>query len=238
MFPYDAAIAAAAQNTPRTISDVFAIMQTIDRTCIDADGLKWFNWLYMSVTQAVEDKVSAGGFGDPGWLSELDVQFANLYFSALAGTLTGGSCPDCWRVMFAARDQPMIARIQFALAGMNAHINHDLPVAIMLTSKIRSTIPHHGTTQYNDYTGVNSVLNGLIDVARQKLEVRLLGDALPPVSHLEDMIASFDLAAFREKAWDAAENMWGESDGEIAARMDLRDVLVAGLSKALLIPVP
>jgi hypothetical protein len=58
------------------------------------------------------------------------------------------------------------------------------------------------------------------------------------VSHLEDMIASLDLAAFREKAWDAAENMWGESDGEIAARMDLRDVLVAGLSKALLIPVP
>ncbi len=238
MFPYDGAIAAAVRNTPRSIADVLATMQVIDGICSDTDGLKWFNQLYLSVTQAVEAKVSAGGFGDPGWLSELDVQFANLYFAAVAGALSGGACPDCWVVMLSARNQTRIARIQFAFAGMNAHINHDLPMAIVLTSRARNTIPQHGTAEYNDYTSVNAVLDGLIDVAKRELNVRLPGDPLPAVSHLEDLIASCNVAEFREKAWDAAENMWGEPDAEIAARMDLRDALVAGLSKALLIPVP
>ena len=40
-------------------------MQTIEDTSSDLDGLKWFNWLYLQVTQAVETRVSAGGFTDP-----------------------------------------------------------------------------------------------------------------------------------------------------------------------------
>ena len=61
------------------------------------DGLKWFNWLYMTVTEAIENKVAGGGFNDPAWLSELDVLFARLYFEAIAGDLSGGPCPDCWQ---------------------------------------------------------------------------------------------------------------------------------------------
>jgi hypothetical protein len=80
MFPYDPALAAAVQNPPASIADVLQTMHTIDATCMDADGLKWFNWLYLQVTQAVEARVNAGGFADPAWLAELDVQFAQLYF--------------------------------------------------------------------------------------------------------------------------------------------------------------
>lgn len=238
MFPYDPAILAAVQVQPRNISDVFQTMQTIDATCDDADGLKWFNWLYMTVTEAIENKVAGTGFNDPSWLSELDVLFARLYFDAVAAKLSGGDCPECWNVMLSVRDQPKIARIQFALAGMNAHINHDLPMAIVSTCQATNTVPQHGTPQYIDYTSVNPTLDGLIDEAKQKLNVRLPGDPLPAVSHLEDLIATWDLATFREKAWDSAQNLWGESAAEIKLRMDLRDAIVATLSAALLVPVP
>lgn len=50
-----------------------------------------------------------------------------------------------------------------------------------------------GTPQYNDYTSVNPTLDGLIDEAKQQLNVRLPGDPLPAVSHLEDLIATWDL---------------------------------------------
>jgi hypothetical protein len=40
---------------------------------------------------------------------------------------------------------------------------------------------------------------------------------------LEDLIATWDLSTFREKAWDTAENLWGESDAEINFLMGLRD---------------
>ena len=37
--------------------------------------------------------------------------------------------------MLSCRNQNKIARIQFALAGMDAHINHDLSLAIVATCR-------------------------------------------------------------------------------------------------------
>ena len=89
MFPYDASLLAAVQNPVNSIADVLQTLQSIDNICVDGDGLKWFNRMYLEVTQAVGVRVAAGGFGDPAWLAELDVQFARLYFSAAAAVLSG-----------------------------------------------------------------------------------------------------------------------------------------------------
>jgi len=99
MFSYDPALLAAVQTTPQSINDVVQILQNIESICVDDDGLKWFNWLYLQVTQAIQARVAAGGFTDPAWLAQLDVQFAPLYFSALKSRspvsprpLAGKSC--------------------------------------------------------------------------------------------------------------------------------------------------
>jgi hypothetical protein len=238
MFAYDPQLAAATQVPPQSIPGVLQLMQTIENTCLDGDGLKWFNWLYLQVTQAVETRVAAGGFSDSAWLAELDVQFAKLYFGALYASLTGAPCPGCWQAMFSCRGQNRIARIQFAMAGMNAHINHDLPLAIVNTCKTTNTVPQHGTAQYNDYTSINATLDGLIDAAKQTLHVRLLGDPLPPVSHLEDLIAAWNLAAARESAWNTAEGLWQASAAAAEIAMDTIDGLTTVIGKALLVPVP
>jgi hypothetical protein len=236
MFPYDPALAAATNAVPKSIPDVLAAMQTIDDICIQEDGLKWFNWLYLQVTQAVETRVAAGGFNDPAWLSALDIQFANLYFSALNASLNGAPCPGCWSAMFAVRDQTDIARIQFALAGMNSHINHDLELAILSTCKGANTAPQHGTPQYDDYTSLNPVMDALIEQARQNLYVRLPGDQLPAVTHIEDTIASWNLATARESAWNTAQNLWQEPPIVVAAHMSIIDGLTTVISKTLLVP--
>jgi Family of unknown function (DUF5995) len=238
MFPYDNVIAAAVRTPPQTIRDVLGIMQTIDNTCQDADGLKWFNWLYFRVTQAVEARVSGGGFADPAWLALLDVQFAQLYFNALKTSLAGSPAPGCWQAMFAVRADAQLARIQFAFAGMNAHINHDLCQAIVSTCRASNTVPQHGTAQYNDYTSLNSTLDSLIDLAKQTLNVRLLGAQLPPVSHLEDLVAGWDLGAAREKAWLNAEALWNLPQLFQSGLLDAIDGLTAVISKSLLVPVP
>jgi hypothetical protein len=235
MFPYDPQIAAAVQNSPQSISGVLSLMQTIDCTCQPSDGLKWFNWLYMQVTQAVKDKVDAGGFQDGAWLTELDVQFAALYFSALYAELSGGQCPACWGSMFSKRSEARIARIQFALAGMNAHIDHDLPMAIVSTCRSANVVPQHGTPQYSDYTAINAVLNGIIEPAKKTLNVTLPGDSIPGASHVEDMIAAWDLAEFREQAWNTAQSLWAESAEAQKIRMNVIDTLVAGMNRLLLV---
>lgn len=238
MFPYDAQLAAATEIPPASIPGVLQLMQTIDATCVATDGLKWFNWLYLAVTQAVEDRVAAGGFHDPAWLAELDVQFAALYFNAVHAALTGAPCPGCWRAVFSCRNQAAIARIQFALAGMNAHINHDLPLAVVAACKATNTVPLHGSPQYEDFTTVNSTLDDLIGTARQNLNVRLPGDCLPDVTHLEDLIAAWDMAGFRENAWENAQRLWTDPAVAAAILENTIDSLTTFAAKALLVPVP
>ena len=240
MFPYDPALAAFVQAPPQSLADVLQTMQAIEATCVDGDGLKWFNWLYQQVTAAVEAGVDGGGFGDPAWLAELDVQFGKLYFDALGAALTGGRCPGCWRALFDCRDNVRIARIQFAMAGINAHINHDLAEAIVATCLATGTVPQHGGAQYNDYTALNATLDGLIDAAKQTLNVRLPGDSLPEVSHLEDLFAAWGTSAAREKAWENAEVLWHLREFPVLASgfMDSLDGLTTFAGKALLVPVP
>jgi hypothetical protein len=203
-------------------------MQTIGGLCADGDGLKWFNWLYLQVTCSVQGKVS-------DWISELDVQFARLYFGAI-----GGPAPGCWRALLERRNCVAVARIQFALAGINAHINHDLPAAILATCVATGTAPQHGSVEYSQYTALNATLDGLIEEAKRTLHVRLLGDALPPVSHVEDTIAGWSVAAAREAAWQNAEVLWRlRAEPPLAASfMSTLDGLTTVAGKALLVPAP
>jgi Family of unknown function (DUF5995) len=235
MFAYDDQILAAVQAAPQSIDDVIGTMQAIDAICSDGDGLKWFNWLYLGVTQAVGAQVDAGGFQDAAWMAALDVQFAELYFGALRSALSGGAAPRCWTVLLERRNWTALARIQCALAGVNAHINHDLPIAIVRTG----AAPVHGDAHYSDYTALNSTLSTRIDGAKAPLHVRLLGDLLPPVSHLEDTMAAFSVTAAREAAWNRAEMFWAlRALPELSARTaDTLDGMTAVIGKTLLVPV-
>ena len=239
MFPYDPILLTAASTVPQSIDDVIAIMQTIDRTTTEGDGLHWFNNLYLQVTQAVQLRILSGGFNDPAWLSTLDVQFARFYFAALASALSGRAEPECWAVLFASRNQVDIARIQFALAGVNAHINHDLAAAIVATCAQTAITPAHGTPQYSDYTALNSTLDSLIDTAKQVLNVRLLGDVLPPANRLEDTIAAWSVSAARESAWNNSEILQHLQPIPTLSTnfLDSLDGLATVVGKSLLVPV-
>ena len=240
MFAYDPSLLAAVETTPRSVEDVVAILQAIDAACADGDGLKWFNWLYLRVTQAVQSRVNSAGFDDCAWIAALDVQFADFYFAAIRSSLSGTATPGCWKALFNRRNQASIARIQFAFSGMNAHINHDLPQAIVSTCRPSIAIPHHGSTRYNDYTALNATLDSLIDTAKQTLNVRLLGDALPACSHLEDTLAAWSIAAARETAWNNAEVLCHLETAPplSSAFLDSLDGFTSLTSKTLLVPVP
>lgn len=240
MFPYDSALLSTVQSQPQNIPGVLHILQTIDSTCADADGLKWFNWLYLQVTAAVQARVAAGGFSDATWLAELDVQFARLYFSALRSSLSGLQTPGCWSVLFAARNRNEIARIQFALAGINAHINHDLAEAIVNTCQATGTTPTYKGLDYVNYTALNSTLDSLVESAKKTLWVRLPGDALPAVSHLEATLAAFSVAAARESAWLNGDRLWRirHLPEMTASFLEMLDGMTSVIGKALLAPAP
>ena len=240
MFPYDPDLLAAVQAAPQSVTDVISIMQTIDAHCINGDGLKWFNLLYLQVTQTVEAQVNANTFLNAAWMASLDVEFAGFYLRAIQTSLSGQPTPGCWQALFSRRSQTELARIQFAFAGMNAHINHDLPQAVLALCRAGQVEPSHGTPQYSDFTAINSTLDGLIHQAEIDMHLRLLGDALPPVSALDNKIAAFSISTSREVAWDNAELLWRLAGAPPSCNtfLDALDATTALASEALLIPVP
>ena len=85
---------------------------------------------YRRTTQAVAAAVDGAVFEDPAWVEAWDVAFAQLYLDALDADLTGdGRVPRPWRLAFdaPATTSPLV----HVLLGINAHINNDLPQALL-----------------------------------------------------------------------------------------------------------
>ena len=93
-------------------------------------------------------------FEDAAFISRLDVVFADLYFAAVDDLDAGRTPSRAWAPLFEARAKRGIAPLQFAIAGMNAHINHDLVLALVATTKELGHSLDRDAPQHRDYTGV------------------------------------------------------------------------------------
>ncbi|HEV8064990.1 MAG TPA: DUF5995 family protein [Acidimicrobiales bacterium] len=225
-----------------TVEAAVSQMQAIAAALPVADGVACFNRMYLEVTQQVESELSLGSFGDPGWMSALDVTFANLYFAAVeAGSesVTGGaSVPAAWGPLFAQRDNPEITSLQFALAGMNAHINHDLPIALVQTCQQRGSSPEAGT-HHADYQKVDALLDAAEQSTRQSFESGAELGADKDVQPVLDLVANWSINSARDVAWDTGLALWLSRDIALVEDMLMNSLArtVAMASSLLLVAV-
>ena len=194
---------------PTTIPEVIAIMQRLDSALPSQDGLKWFNLLYLMVTEAIEQSPPASGWSNPQWLTRLDIVFANLYFDAIVSwQQNAGRAPRAWKALFEARYRPGVERVQFALAGMNAHINHDLPIAVVQTCAELQLLPDRPSAEYNDYEQVNSTLSAVEPQALQHLATGLVGEIAEDLGAVGHVMAMWSVEHARDTAWTNAQILW------------------------------
>ena len=192
-----------------TIDDVIAVMRELDGVLTGDDGLKWFNLLYLKVTEAVGDNSAAGNWEDPEWLERLDVVFAALYFNAIADWQRNArESARAWRPLLDCRRRDDVARIQFALAGMNAHINYDLAIAVVRTGEERGTAPRRGSPQHRDFERVNELLEVVEAEAKQFLVTGIIGEIDHNLGRVDDLIAMWKIGKARDTAWTNAEVLW------------------------------
>jgi hypothetical protein len=201
------AILAARPAT--SVDGVIALMAAIDETLPDGDGLKWFNRLYLRVTVAVRDALAQHGpYEDPTFIEHLDIVFGNLYFeAAAAGHRQAQSCPPAWRPVFEARDWPR-ARLQHALAGMNAHINRDLPLGIVETFEALGGRPSRAPRRRRDYDRVDDLLERVEAEVRAEFAVGVLGVLDRLAGTRDQMAAMWSIRKARAAAWTNAEVLW------------------------------
>jgi hypothetical protein len=192
-----------------TIPDVIARMQAVDAALPPEDGLKWFNMLYLMVTEEIGRDVAAAHWADGPWLERLDVVFARLYFEAITLWIQDPPrCPRAWVPLFDGRFRHGVARVQFGLAGMNAHINRDLPVAVVRTCEATNVVPHRGTPQQADYDRVNQILEAVEITAMARMATGIIGEVSRDLGRLDDVLAMWEVRKARDAAWTNAEVLW------------------------------
>ncbi len=220
------------------IAAVLSRLQAVAGALPVTDGVSRFNYLYLEVTQSVDSTARATAFEDPGFLTALDVTFAGLYFAALDASAAGKPLPRCWAPLFAARANPQIASIQFALAGMNAHINHDLPLALVSTCTAQSVTLESNSAQHRDYMKVDAIIAQVEAQVKAEYLTGLVGVADDVLGRIDDVIAMWSITEARNAAWTTAQMLW-ELRANAALTTAFEDTLdgtVGFASRGLLVP--
>ena len=206
----------SAPEPPVTsVAAAIARMEAIGAALPAADGLACFNRMYLDVTNQVNSQLGQGFFADPAFMAQLDVTFANLYFAAADTADAPSAVPLAWRPLVARRAVAGIEPVQFALAGMNAHINHDLPLAMVSTCTALATAPE-ADPHFADYQKVDQLLDAAEQSIRQSFESAAELAADRHLAAVANLIATWTINGARDMAWNNCLLLWAVRDDPIA----------------------
>ncbi|MCX4777079.1 DUF5995 family protein [Streptomyces sp. NBC_01264] len=178
---------------------VLARMRALDERLPERDGVAVFNRVYLTVTQTLHEGITQGAFPSPRRAEALSVRFAERYLTAVEAE----RAPACWRPLLQYRRHPGIRPLQHALAGINAHIGHDLALAVVATCRSLDCEP---AALEADFDRVGDTLVSLEEHIREDL---MPGpDLLEVADPLTHLLGAWSLERARAGAWASARLLW------------------------------
>jgi Family of unknown function (DUF5995) len=194
----------------------------------DASG--YFPALYSRVTERVGASIEDGTFEDGPRLDGFATRFASHYLTA-AHDHPGS--PQCWQACWNVAADRRLLIVQHLLLGINAHVNYDLPRAVVEVADERGDL----LSIRHDFDAVNDVL-----AATYADVVEDLGRVSRWVNSAARLggghAFNFSLTLARARAWQAAEAMYTLSADGRRAYVEELDRLVSVLSFLITRPSP
>lgn len=234
------ALAAEPEDIEGVVDQLNQVQDVLKRIppLYDENPIADFNTLYTTITVNIGERNKAGQFGKPAFLNRLDVEFSRLYVRALRQWSVGSALtPESWAVLFRRVADTDLRSLPCAAAGVNAHINYDLPFALKATFEY---LGHSGdgTPQHRDYMLINDVFEECIPTLRsryldgwQKCIDRInLG--------IDDWYQNLLVVVTRNRAWERGQRLWAhraDSSWVSATRRNF-DAEAARIGRALLSP--
>jgi hypothetical protein len=217
-------------RAPSGVPAVVERLRAIEVAHGPADGVACFARLYREVTEGVQASLATTSFASPQFLERLDVAFASLFFDALdAWEREPTSAPSAWKPLFESRGRRGIAPIQFALAGMNAHINRDLPVALVSTCGALGIEPSLGSPEHGDFERVDTLLarvEAKVKASYVRGWLAVVDRVVHRLDRIDDVLAMWDVGRARDAAWTNGQALWALRDAPA-----LRDEFLASLDR-------
>jgi hypothetical protein len=210
--PRQTAMAAVLRDQPRGIGEVIAKLETIQTILCElppspADNrVAAFNDLYLTITKRVDGALGTEA-ESPEFLELLDVEFAKRYFAALdLWNHDDEDTPDVWEVLFKRAGDLAMSRLVAAMLGVNAHINHDLSLALVATWLELG--PPEDDTIHPDYLLVNKIFYEEIPPLRRGFSTAWQMDLDRFAGPLDDWSQRVLVTVTRARAWEQARRLW------------------------------
>ena len=181
------------------------------------DGVACFNGMYLRVTEAVRDELP--NFESREFVERLDVLFAEFYFQAFEAAAARAWVSKAWEPLFARRAERRLA-LQFAITGMNAHINNDLAHALVLTWREIGGAPRRDSPERRDYEKVNDILERVETEIKVPLSDELIATVDTAFGTTDDFLALWSIRRAREQAWERARIMRDVTGDELSGLFD------------------
>ena len=218
------------------IDDVLVKLKgVIDNHRDRGSPLVFFPAVYRATTARVRAGIQNGSFVDGARMERLATTFANRYLAALdAAAAAGGVGPArAWQVTFAAATRQHTMILQHVLLGMNAHINFDLPLAVIAAANGGEIADLE-----QDFQAINSILASLLE------PVQAVIDRFSPLLNIldrvggrtDEQLVTFSINTARDESWHEATRLADESAEQRERSILSLDRRVALLAERIIVP--
>jgi Family of unknown function (DUF5995) len=202
------------------VETLIAVQEVLDKVppIFHENPVADFNVLYTTITTEIRDRHLRREFADPTFLNLLDVEFGKRYFDALRAWATGTPVPLTWAVLFDRCQDVDLRSLPCAVAGVNAHINYDLPFALLSTWDQVGFMPA-GSSQHEDYLLINQVFFDAIPGLRRGYLQRwqLAVDRIN--GKFDDWYQNLLVELTRARAWDRGVELWRQRADPVAVEL-------------------
>ena len=129
--------------------------------------------------------------------------------------------------------------VTLEVAGMNAHINHDLALALVATTQEFGIGLQRDTAQHRDYVLVDGILERVQEKIKDGFTTGVIKDIDRAGGRVDDAFASWSVSRARDNAWTQAQTLDALAGSDFLRKQFLdalgRNVGFAG--RALLVPL-
>jgi len=190
-----------------SIAQTIAALRDAALGCDDATA--YFPALYTVVTERISDAIDSGKrFEDGPRLDRFATAFADLHLRARTDP---SYRPRCWQACWDVASDKRLLIVQHVLLGINAHVNHDLPIATVATC---GDAPLE--SMQDDFNSINDVLGETYHEIIRSLG-RVSGWANAAASMGGGQVFNFSLRVGRDRAWGTAQNLYAKRQDEAVA---------------------
>lgn len=196
-----------------TLEQILAAFRGIEETLYaEKDRRGVFTSAYLSMTLEIASRVGEQQYNDPEWVRRYAVAFANLYRVAFLAFVKGDldAVPEPWRISFETSMEGSNLLLQDVLLGVNAHINHDLALALVEVS-----IDPGREARREDHFAVNEAIRHATDAVQERI-----GELYAPgfgildrlLGSFDERTANFSIEKARLNAWTSAISLANAAD--------------------------